>query len=243
MKTTLLPATLAAAALLSSCGCPYFSCNTAEIFDPPDKRVALVNGAFPKRFANTYTPTAVWKLDGHTYHEVTVQYARPHRPFLRQSESGFESMYARRMTAEETKDSFTIDPAIPARRYLIAIGDVSAKPIPAEKFDFRRATRSKEVPENVNCFILPHAFDDIPGTQSTWRDIAQTPLQIVDLGVGLTLNTAWIAGLVVTMGAINRPVNFICNGFQQQQPLHHETPPTTPAHSARSAEPERLHQL
>lgn len=239
MKTTLLPATLAAAALLSSCGCPYFSCNTAEIFDPPDKRVALINGTLPKRFANTYTPTAVWKLDGHTYHEVTVQYARPHRPFLRQSESGFESMYARRMTAEETKNSFTIDPAIPARRYLIS----SRKPIPAEEFDFRRATRSKEVPENVICLGLEHTFDDIAGTQNAWRNIAQTPLQIVDLGVGLTLNTAWIAGLVVTMGAINRPVEYVCNGFRQQQPLHHETPPTSPAHSARSAEPERLQQL
>ncbi len=229
MKTTLLPATLAAAALLSSCGCPYFSCNTAEIFDPPDKRVALVNSTLPKREANTYTPTAVWKLDGRTYHEVTVQYARPHRPFLRQSESGFESMYARRMTAEETKNSFTIDPAIPARRYLISSG----KPIPADEFDFRRATRCKEVPENVHCFGLHHTFDDIPGTQSIWRDIAQTPLQIVDLGVGLTLNTAWIAGLVVTMGAINRPVEYVCNGFRQQQPLHYYAPP---------AEPERPHQ-
>lgn len=239
MKTTLLPATLAAAALLSSCGCPYFSCNTAEIFDPPDKRVPLINGTFPKREANTYTPTAVWKLDGRTYHEVTVQYARPHRPFLRQSESGFESMYARRMTAEETKNSFTIDPTIPPRRYLISSG----KPIPAEEFDFRRATRCKEKSENVPCIGLHHSFDDIPGTQSTWRDIAQTPLQIVDSGVGLTLNTAWIAGLVVTMGAINRPVEYVCNGFQQQQPLHHETPPTTPAHSSHAAEPERLHQL
>jgi hypothetical protein len=242
MKTTLLPATLAAAALLSSCGCPYFSCNTAEIFDPPDKRVALVNGAFPKRFANTYTPTAVWKLDGHTYHEVTVQYARPHRPFLRQSERGFESMYARRMTAEETKNSFTIDPAIPARRYLLTRG---CEPIPAEEFDFRRAKRWKETPQNIYCLLVKNEFPDIPGTPSTWRSIAQAPLQIVDMGVSLTLNTAWIASgfVLLPLSAIFHPLTYISEGGQQQQPTHHETNPATPAHGTQSAEPERLHKL
>lgn len=240
MKTTLLPCTLAAATLLSSCGMPYFCCNTAELFDPPDKRVALINGTFPKRAQNTYTPTAYWTLDGRTYEEVTVQYARPNRPFLRQSESGFEYLYARPMTAEEMQEDFTIDPAIPARRYLISSDKA---PIPAEEFDFRRAKRWKETPQNLHCFLVKNEFPDIPGTPSTWRSIAQAPLQIVDMGVSLTLNTAWISGLVLTMGAINRPVNFICNGFQQQQPTHHETPPATPAHGTQSAEPERLHKL
>lgn len=240
MKTTLLPCTLAAATLLSSCGMPYFSCHTAELFDPPDKRVALINGTFPKRAQNTYTPTAVWTLDGRTYEEVTVQYARPNRPFLRQSESGFENLYARPMTAEEMQEDFTIDPAIPARRYLISSDKA---PIPAEEFDFRRAKRWKETPQNIHCLLVKNEFPDIPGTPSTWRSIAQAPLQIVDMGVSLTLNTAWIGGLVLTMGAINRPVNFICNGFQQQQPAHHETPPATSAHGTQSTESERLHKL
>lgn len=240
MKTTLLPCTLAAATLLSSCGMPYFSCNTAELLDPPDKRVALINGTFPKRAQNTYTPTAIWTLDGRTYEEVTVQYARPNRPFLRQSESGFENLYARPMTAEEMQEDFTIDPAIPARRYLISSDKA---PIPAEEFDFRRAKRWKETPQNLHCLLVKNEFPDIPGTPSTWRSIAQAPLQILDMGVSLTLNTAWISGLVLTMGAINRPVNFICNGFQQQQPTHHETPPATPAHGTQSAESERLHKL
>ena len=240
MKTTLLPCTLAAATLLSSCGMPYFSCNTAELFDPPDKRVALINGTFPKRAQNTYTTTAVWTLDGRTYEEVTVQYARPNRPFLRQSESGFENLYARPMTAEEMQEDFTIDPAIPARRYLISSDKA---PIPAEEFDFRRAKRSKTAPQSRPCFFVKNEFPDIPGTPSTWRSIAQAPLQIVDMGVSLTLNTAWIAGLVVTLGAINRPVNYICNGFQQQQPAHHETPPATSAHGTQSTESERLHTL
>lgn len=172
MKTTLLPCTLAAATLLSSCGIPYFSCHTAELFDPPDKRVALINGTFPKRAQNTYTPTAYWTLDGRTYTEVTVQYARPNRPFLRQSESGFECLYARPMTAEEMQEDFTIDPAIPARRYLISSDKA---PIPAEEFDFRRAKRWKETPQNLHCLLVKNEFPDIPGTPSTWRSIAQAP--------------------------------------------------------------------
>jgi hypothetical protein len=242
MKTTLLPCTLAAATLLSSCGIPYFCCNTAELFDPPDKRVALINGTFPKRAQNTYTPTAIWTLDGRTYEEVTVQYARPNRPFLRQSESGFESLYARPMTAEEMQEDFTIDPAIPARRYLISSDKA---PIPAEEFDFRRAKRWKETPQNIYCLLVKNEFPDIPGTPRTWRSIAQAPLQIVDMGVSLTLNTAWIASgfVLLPVSAIFHPLTYISEGGQQQQPTHHETPPATPAHGTQSAEPERLHKL
>lgn len=240
MKPTLLPCTLAAATLLSSCGMPYFTCNTAEQLAPPDKRVALINGSFPKRAQNTFTPTAYWELDGRTYTEVCVQYAIPHRPFLRQSESGARYLYARPLTAEEMQEDFTIDPDIPARRYLISSDKA---PIPAEEFDFRRAKRSKSTPQSRPCFFVKNEFPDIPGTPSTWRSIAQAPLQIVDMGVSLTLNTAWIAALVVTLGAINRPVNYICNGFQQQQPAHNETESSSTPRNPQPAEPERLHKI
>lgn len=227
MKRILYPTTVLPL-LLSSCGCPYFCCNTAELLAPPDARVALINGSFPKRASNTYTPTAIWTLNGRSYAEVCVQYARPHRPIIRQSEDGFESLYARRMSEAETRASFTIDTSIPAQRYLLALGRESSAPIPAERFDFRRAVKSPQTPQPLHCFLAKYDFKDNPGTQSTWRDIAQAPLQIVDMGVSLTLNTAWVTGLLVTGGAINRPVEYLCNGFQQQQPPPHRKTPSAP---------------
>ncbi len=237
MKRVLLPCTLAAATLLSSCGIPYFSCNTAELLDPPDKRVALINGTFPKRAQNFFTPTAYWTLDGRTYTEVTVQYARPNRPILRQSDEGFEALYARPLTAEEMQEDFTIDPAIPARRYLLTTG---SEPIPAEEFDFRRATRSQTPPQARSCILERHTFSDIPGTPSTWRSIAQAPLQVLDMGVSLTLNTAWIASgfVLLPVSAIFHPFAYISKGGQQQQPAQHENASTSRAHGTQPVEPE-----
>ena len=166
-----------------------------------------------------------------------MQYAIPHRPFLRQSESGARYLYARPLTAEEMQEDFTIDPAIPARRYLISSDKA---PIPAEEFDFRRAKRSKTAPQSRPCFFVKNEFPDIPGTPSTWRSIAQVPLQVLDMGVSLTLNTAWIASgfVLLPVGAILHPLTYICKGVQQQQPAQHENASTSPAHGTRPVEPE-----
>lgn len=167
---------LLAAALLSSCGIPMHSFNLAECFDPPDKRVALINGDYPARWNTGFTPTATWVKDGAAYHEVTVQYAQAHRPILRAADHDF---YAPALTPEETQRYFTIDTSIPTQRLLLTEkGEV----IPRSEFDFRNATKQKTPAARVRIArnIYLNCKLDTPGTSSTWRSIAQAPLQVTD---------------------------------------------------------------
>ena len=167
---------LLAAALLSSCGIPIHSFNLAECLDPPDKRVALINGDYPARWNTGFTPTATWVKDGKNYHEVTVQYAQAHLPILRAADHDF---YAPALTPEETKRYFTLDTTIPTQRVLLSeTGEV----IPCSEFDFRNATKQKTPAARVRIArnIYLNCKLDHPGTSSTWRSIAQAPLQATD---------------------------------------------------------------
>ncbi|MBQ7022775.1 MAG: hypothetical protein IJN29_04295 [Akkermansia sp.] len=212
MKTNLLPCTLAAVALLSSCGIPPHSFNSAELLDPPDKRVALINGSYPTRWQSGFTPTATWRKDGTTYYEVTVQYAKAHRPIIRALDNGF---YAPALSPEETTANFTIDSSLPAQSYLISD---KGKAIPKHDFNFNGA---KALPPHTQpirnaYFIHLHAALDRPGTASTWRTIAQAPLHATDLSLGVLTNlckyTLLYGGIIVAS-----PIIIPLQSSQRQQ--------------------------
>lgn len=207
---------MAALSLLSSCGIPIHSFNLAECLDPPDKRVALINGDYPARWNTGFTPTATWVKDGTTYHEVTVQYAQAHRPLLRAADHDF---HAPALSPEETQRYFTIDTTIPAQRILLSKkGEV----IPSFEFDFRNATKQKtpsgriRIPRNIhlNCKL------DTPGTSSAWRSIVQAPLLATDGILNIATNGGkymLIFGAAVVSAPIVIPIQELCRQNQRKK--------------------------
>lgn len=215
MKCPLLPA-VSAAALLSSCGIPPHSFNTAELLDPPDKRIALINGSYPTRWQNGFTPTAAWSKDGTTYYEVTVQYAKAHRPVIRALDTDF---YAPELTPEETAANFTIDSTIPAQCYLISD---KGKAIPKNDFDFKGAKLLPSGNQTIRNAHFIHLYItlDHPGTESTWRTLAQAPLHATDLTLGVLTNLSkytLLYGSIIVASPIIIPLQSTQRQQQQEE--------------------------
>ena len=223
MKHKYLP--LAATILLSSCSYTYTTCNLQELVTPPDARVAMVDGYFPKRSFVLYGGVGprLYKWNNVLYQKRVISYAVANRPIIRRE----DAPWATWLTPEETKEQFTIDSTIPEEVWMQPVGTweeaCSGNPyacIPASQFDFAEAKEVTyhrvDAPERlITLCDLP--LQDKAGTETAWRNIVGFPLGMIDF----TANASFFvveSGLLLSGAIIALPFAPFVNMQQQEEP-------------------------
>ncbi|MBE6419345.1 MAG: hypothetical protein E7031_04365 [Akkermansiaceae bacterium] len=218
MKTAHL--SIGTALLLSSCSWKPITCNLHELLSPPDARVAMIDGVYPgaSPFAYADVSKDLYELNGVLYQKVTIQYAVANRPIIRR----VDAPWGHPTSDDEMKEQFTIDSTIPEEVWMQPVGtwqdSIDGKKyvcIPATQFDFNKAKKTQKKGELHQLSGVP--YQNNPGTMSTWRSIASTPLAITDIAA----NTAFFVGegsLLLSGAIIALPFAPFVNMVQQDVP-------------------------
>ena len=180
--------------VLSACSDLPMTCNTHELLQPEDYRVALVDSLYTKRhitnddgansptwfLIHAYRPAYV--LDGICYVEREISYAKPQRPLIRRADG--ESIPLHYV---DMKEQFPVDASIPVERWLQPVetatypkrAGVEYRCIPQREFAYKQARELGEV-STADLNELAALLIDDRNTYTMLRRMAQTPFFIVD---------------------------------------------------------------